>query len=47
LEVAAVQAFSGDEATNPERPDILRALNRMSSAVYVLMLREQTGKGTP
>ena len=35
-ELKAVAAF-------PNRPDIIRALNRMSSFLYILMLRE---KGT-
>ena len=39
-ELAGVEAFS-DRAGNPIRPDILRALNRMSSMLYILMIREK------
>ena len=42
-ELAGVEAFS-DRAGNPTRPDILRALNRMSSMLYILMIREKSGK---
>lgn len=42
VELAAVTAFCGDSADEPKRPDILKALNRMSSAVYILMLKDQT-----
>ncbi len=31
-------------AAVPERTDIIRALNRMSSMVYILMIREKAGK---
>ena len=31
-------------AAMPDREDILRALNRMSSMVYILMIREKAGK---
>lgn len=37
-ELAAVHAFS-DREGNPTRPDILRALNRMSSMLYILMIQ--------
>lgn len=37
-ELAAVNAFS-DREGNPTRPDILRALNRMSSMLYILMIQ--------
>ena len=37
-ELAAVAAFS-DRDGNPTRPDILRALNRMSSMLYILMIQ--------
>ena len=37
-ELAAVAAFS-DREGNPTRVDILRALNRMSSMLYILMIR--------
>ncbi len=42
-ELAGVEAFS-DRAGNPTRPDILRALNRMSSMLYILMIRGKSGK---
>ena len=37
-ELAAVEAFS-DREGNPTRPDLLRALNRMSSMLYILMIQ--------
>ena len=37
-ELAAVTAFA-DREGNPTRPDILRALNRMSSMLYILMVQ--------
>ena len=37
-ELAAVEAFSDRDGT-PTRPDILRALNRMSSMLYILMIQ--------
>lgn len=39
-ELAAVAAFS-DREGNPTRLDILRALNRMSSMLYLLMIQEK------
>ena len=42
-ELAAAEAFS-DREGNPTRPDILKALNRMSSMLYILMIRLKTGK---
>ena len=42
-ELAAAEAFS-DREGNPTRVDILRALNRMSSMLYILMIREKSGK---
>ena len=39
-ELRAVEAFS-DRDGAPTRPDILRALNRMSSMLYILMIREK------
>ncbi len=42
-ELAAVQAFS-DREGNPVRADILRALNRVSSMLYLLMIQEKTKK---
>ena len=42
-ELAAVEAFS-DREGNPTRPDILRALNRMSSMLYLLMIQEKSKK---
>jgi len=42
-ELAAAEAFS-DREGNPTRVDILQALNRMSSMLYILMIREKSGK---
>ena len=42
-ELAAVTAFS-DREGNPTRVDILRALNRMSSMLYLLMIQEKSKK---
>ena len=42
-ELAAMDAFS-DREGQPTRSDILQALNRMSSMVYILMLQEKAGK---
>lgn len=39
-ELAAVQAFQDREGL-PTRPDILKALNRMSSMLYLLMIQEK------
>ena len=39
-ELAAAEAFL-DEEGNPTRTDILKELNRMSSAVYLLMIQEK------
>ena len=47
-ELAAVEAFVDDDG-RATRPDILQAMNRMSSMLYILMLRhkaaESNGKG--
>ena len=42
-ELLAVTAFS-DREGNPTRPDILKALNRMSSMLYILMIERKAGK---
>ena len=42
-ELAALAAFS-DREGNPARPDILRALNRMSSMLYILMIQLKAGE---
>lgn len=42
IELIAVKAFKGSE--HPAGEDIIQALNRMSSAVYVLMLRCRSGQ---
>ncbi len=42
-ELAAVEAFS-DREGNPTRLDILQALNRMSSMLYILMIQEKSKK---
>ena len=43
-ELAAVRAFS-DRDGNPTRPDILKAMNRMSSMLYILMIQIKAEKG--
>ena len=43
-ELAAAAAFT-DDAGRCTREDILRALNRMSSMVYILMIRQKAKKG--
>ena len=42
-ELAGAEAFT-DESGNCTRPDILRALNRMSSMLYILMIQAKGGK---
>ena len=42
-ELAAVEAFS-DREGNPTRTDLLQALNRMSSMLYILMIKKKAGK---
>ena len=39
-ELAGAEAFT-DPQGNPTRPDILRALNRMSSMLYILMIQKK------
>ena len=41
-ELAAARAFT-DENGNPTRTDILQALNRMSSMLYILMIQTKAG----
>ena len=41
MEVSAVSAFKGDFEL--EKPGIVQALNRMSSAIYIMMLKEKSG----
>ena len=43
-ELAAAAAFT-DENNRPVRGDILQAMNRMSSMLYILMLREKAAQG--
>ena len=43
-ELAAVEAFA-DREGNPTRVDILQALNRMSSMLYILMIRVKAREG--
>lgn len=43
-EFCAVAAFS-DREGNPLRTDIIRALNRMSSMLYILMIKVKSGDG--
>ncbi len=45
VETAAVHAFKGE--FNYRRQDILEGLNRMSSAIYILMVREKAGVYVP
>lgn len=42
-ELAAVEAFL-DREGNPTRTDLLKALNRMSSMLYILMIEKKAGK---
>lgn len=42
-ELAAVQAFCNEDG-QVSRLDILRALNRMSSAIYILMIQEKASR---
>ena len=44
-ELAAAAAFT-DQDGILQRPDILRALNRMSSMLYILMIQEKGGSHT-
>ena len=39
-ELAAAEAFT-DREGSPTRTDLLKAMNRLSSAVYLLMIREK------
>ena len=41
-ELSAVAAFSDREGT-PPRPDILKAMNRLSSMLYIIMIRLKAG----
>ena len=42
-ELAAVRAFAR-EGEKPQREDILKAMNRISSMLYILMLQQKAGK---
>ena len=42
-ELSAVAAFS-DREGNPTRQDILKALNRLSSMLYIIMIQLKAGK---
>jgi len=42
-ELAAAEAFTDGDG-NAKRTDILKALNRMSSMLYILMIKEKCGK---
>lgn len=44
-ELAAVRAFT-DENGSPTRPDLLQALNRLSSMLYILMIRQKKEQGS-
>ncbi len=41
MEVSAVSALK--EGARLEKPDIVQALNRMSSAIYIMMLKDKSG----
>ena len=43
MELSAVEAFS-DRDGNITRPDLLKALNRMSSMLYILMIKRKAGR---
>lgn len=45
-ELAAVEAFS-DREGNPTRSDMIRAMNRLSSMIYILMIQAKSGKQEP
>lgn len=45
LEVSGVTAFSNEKGI-VEKSDILKALNRLSSAIYVMMLKSEKGEYT-
>jgi ethanolamine utilization cobalamin adenosyltransferase len=44
VEIAALEAFAVPGGGPPGRPDLLRALNRLSSAFYVMMLKAKAGE---
>lgn len=46
VELAAYEAFK-TESGEPERPDVIRALNRLSSAYYVMMFKAKTKEYEP
>ena len=43
-ELKAVEAFT-DREGNPTRADLLRAMNRLSSMIYILMIKEKSQSG--
>lgn len=43
-ELAAVAAFT-DRESNPTRTDLLQAMNRLSSMLYILMIQQKANKG--
>lgn len=45
-ELAAAEAFT-DRDGNPTRLDLLRAMNRLSSMLYILMIEIKSKEGTP
>lgn len=45
-ELAAVAAFTGPDG-QVTRLDLIRAMNRLSSAIYLLMIRQKRKEGTP
>lgn len=44
VELSAYDAFATDGTAEPARVDIIRALNRLSSAVYLMMYAAKTGE---
>ncbi len=46
VELAAFEAFKREDG-EPERPDIIRALNRLSSAYYVMMIKARAKEYGP
>ena len=42
-ELAAAAAFTGPDG-NVTRPDVLRVMNRLSSAIYLLMIQQKGSK---
>jgi ethanolamine utilization cobalamin adenosyltransferase len=43
LEIAAVEAFCGENGQQNDRPDIILALNRLSSLIYIIICKLISG----